>query len=750
MTKHPPGRREDQRLVTGEARFVEDLLGPGFLHASFVRSPHTRATIVSVDTSAAARMSGVRQVLTAETLRTLGIGKLPIDVPLPGQPAGAERPAAYRQTVLADGRIEFSGEAVACVVADTREAAKDAAEAVLIEYLPDASAVNYPHGNHSFFTFGNGDREAVEHAFAHARRVVTLDVVNGRIAGMAMETRGCIAEWEAETGYLLRTGTQRPHNMQHALADSILGEPRERVRVVIGDVGGGFGTKNGIYPEYVVCLAAARLLKRPVSWIAERGEDFLTSNHGRDNLFRIEAALDGKGLVAALAARRHINFGAYVAPRGMVPAANGLTHLTGVYRIPSAYVAVEGHRTNTVPTASYRGAGRPESVHCCERFIDFVAREQGEDPFAFRRRMIAPPGAGGTALGSDYGAADFSALLDQAEAMADRKGFPGRRDESEACGFRRGLGVALIVEDLHGSPSPAPARLRLRDGRLHLFSGTASAGQGHETAFLQIISERLGIPPESLGFIQGDTASVPDGIGSAASWSATLAGSSTHLVAMEAIVAGKRVAARLFEAAEADIAFAEGRFLVAGTDRVCGWRQIFAAEPDFAADAVFHDHGCNAPAGCHVCEVEVDPETGSVSMERYVLVQETGRVINAQIVHGQLHGGLAQGIGQGWMEEIRYDADSGQLLTGSLMDYAVPRAADLPAFEIHLETTPDPGNPLGVKGIGEAGATGGTPAFVNAVVDALWPLGVKHIDMPLTPYRVWQAIQGAAARQRRM
>lgn len=748
MTTHPPGRLEDQRLLTGEARFVEDLLRPGTLHAGFVRSPHARARIVSIDVSGAAAMPGVRQILTAETLRTLGIAKLPIDVPLPGQPAGEERPGAYRQAVLAENRIAFAGEAVACVVADSREAAKDAAEAVLIEYLPDTSAVNYPDGNRSFFTFGNGDQEAVEHAFTHDRRVVTLDVVNGRIAGMAMETRGCIAEWEAESGYLLRTGTQRPHNMQHALADSILDEPRERVRVMIHDVGGGFGTKNGIYPEYVACLAAARLLKRSVGWIAERGEDFLASNHGRDNLFRIKAALDGQGLVAALAARRHINFGAYVAPRGMVPAANGLTHLTGVYRIPRAYVAVEGHLTNTVPTASYRGAGRPESVHCCERFIDFIAREQGEDPFAFRRRMIAPPGTGATALGSDYGAADFAMLLDQAEAVADKEGFPGRREESEARGLRRGLGVALIVEDLHGSPSPAPARLRLWDGRLHLLSGTASAGQGHETAFLQIISEKLGIPLQSLGFVQGDTAAVPDGIGSAASWSATLAGSSTHLVALEAIAAGKRVAARLFEAAEADIAFAEGQFLVAGTDRVCGWRQIFASEPDFAADAVFDDHGCTAPAGCHICEVEVDPETGSVSLERYVLVEETGRVINAQIVHGQLHGGLAQGIGQGWMEEIRYDADSGQLLTGSLMDYAVPRAADLPAFEIHLATTPDPGNPLGVKGIGEAGATGGTPAFVNAAVDALWPLGVKHIDMPLTPHRVWQAIQ-EAARQRR-
>jgi carbon-monoxide dehydrogenase large subunit len=562
-----------------------------------------------------------------------------------------------------------------------------------------------------------------------------------------MEPRGCIGAYDPAAGrYTLTVGSPRPHNLQRALADRVFDLPRDRVRVVAVDTGGGFGPKNALYPEYILCLIAARRLGRPVKWLAERGESFCTDSQGRDNAFSAEAALDGDGRLLAVRVDRLINFGAYTAPRAMVPSYNGLAHLTGVYDVPAAWVRVRGVVSNTACTSVYRGAGRPETVTCCERLIDTAARVAGQDPIAFRRQNLIRPSAMPvtTALGLTYPVLDFEAALDDALERADAAGFAGRRKSSEAAGRCRGLGLSLFVEELHGSPERAPAAIFLDGDTVCVAVATMSAGHGHETTFLQVAAEKMGLPVDRFRLVQGDTARIPDGIGTAASWSTVLGGSSVHLAAVAAIGRGREIAAGLMEVAADDVEFDRGRFRVLGTDRTTDWDEVFAKAPDIRVDAVHDDQGQAFPTGCHVAEVEVDPATGIVDLVRFTAAADPGRMINPMVVAGQLHGGIAQGIGQAWTEEVIYDTESGQLLTGSFMDYAMPRAADLPAIDTVFRETPDPANPLGAKGIGEAGATGATAAFVNAVIDALAPLGVGHIDMPLTPERVWRAIRDSA------
>jgi carbon-monoxide dehydrogenase large subunit len=679
-------------------------------------------------------------------------------LPAPGAPVAGAHNA--EQPILANGWVRCVGDPVAFVVADSMAEARDAAEAIVAEYEgvpavvdPKAALAGETlawHGTHTNLVFDHteGDSEAVADAFATAPHIVSLELMSNRVDAVPLETRGCIGDYHAADGqFVLHVSTQRVHIIQRALADRVFHVPRERMRVIAPDTGGGFGQKNGLYPEYVLCLEAARRLGRPVKWVAERAESLQSDCHGRDNLFTAEAAVTADGRILAVRATRLMNIGAYTAPRAMVPVLNGLTHLTGPYAIPAAHVRVQGVLTNTACTSPYRGAGRPENVHCCERLIDVIARKLGIDPIELRRRNLIRPEAQPwtSPLGTPFANVDFAALLDRALAAVDHAGFPERRTQAEAMGMLRGLGVCLFAEDLHGSQEPIPAHLAWREGRLALMVGSGSAGHGHETSFLQVAADRLGLPMERLAFLQSDTAQIPEGAGTAASWSITLGGSSVRCAADAAIEKGQAIAAEVIGAAPDQIAFDSGLFRVPGTNRVAGWDEIFRARPDFAVSASFTGTGQSVPVGCHACEVEVDPETGHVRIAAYAVAQDSGGLVNPMLVEGQLHGGVAQGVGQGWRESIVYD-EGGQLISGSLMDYGLLRAADLPSIATVITETHESSNPLGVKGVGEAAATGSTPAFVNAVLDALAPLDVLHIEAPLTPPRVWSAIAAARAR----
>ncbi len=733
-------------MLGGTARFVDDLAPEGCLHAVVVRSVHAHARITRLDTGDARRMPGVRLILTHADLAAAGLGPIPLDL----SPLGADGPGAsldhLEQPALARDEVRYVGEPIAFVVADTAQAARDAAECVTLtcEDLPAATSLDDPAAQ-VVLESARGDAGAVARAFERAAHRVSVDLSNNRVHAMPMEPRGCVARYDPRRqAFDLAVSTQRVHLIQRALADHVFGIPRDRMRVHAPDVGGGFGQKNGLYPEYVLSLEAARRLGQPVKWISDRTEGFASDNHGRDNLFRLEAAADADGRILAVRGRRDLNLGAYAAPRSMVPVLNGLMHLTGVYGVGAAHFTVRAMTTNTASTSPYRGAGRPENVFACERLIDMIARELGEDPVALRRRnLIRPQMLPWTSpLGTRFDAVDPGALLDTALARIDHAGLADRRARADRRGLRRGVGVCLFAEALHGSSEPAAVRLSHVAGRLVVCVGTGSSGHGHETSFLQIASARLGLPMERLGFVQSDTAAMPDGIGTAASWSMTLGGSSVRLAADAAVARGVAVAADLLGVADVAVLFDRGSFRAEGTNHVLGWDDIFAAAPDFTAEAAFGGSGDTVNVGCHACEVEVDPATGAIAVEGYAAVQDCGSAVNPALVEGQLQGGAAQGIGQGWVEGIVYD-DAGQILSASLMDYAVPRAGDLPWITAELAHFPEAGNPLGVKGIGESAATGGAAALVNAVLDALAPLGVRDIAPPLTPVRVWQAIRKA-------
>ncbi|MBV8851084.1 MAG: xanthine dehydrogenase family protein molybdopterin-binding subunit [Methylobacteriaceae bacterium] len=739
----PVRRREDFRFLTGTGCFTDDLAPPGLVHGWALRSPHAHASFTQLDATTARDMPGVRLILTADMLVAVGLDTVPVDLPPPGHSFADWDPPA--QPILAHDRVRFVGDILAFVVADSLAEARDAAEAITCDFetLP---ATTDPRRAPTIFDYQEGDAAEVANGLAQAAHDFTATLVSNRINAAPLETRGCIG-FHDDDGFTLQVSTQRVQILQRALADRIFRVPRSRMRVVAPDTGGGFGQKNGVYPEYVLCLEAARRLARPVKWIADRSEALTSDCHGRDNLFDIHAALNADERITAIRATRLMNMGAYASSRAMVPVSNGLTHLTGVYGIPSAHVTVRGAVTNTAPTCSYRGAGRPENVFCCERLMDIVARRLGRDPIAFRRANIVLSAAmpWTSPLGTTFEEQDFELLLDRALDMLDHRNFQTRRTRSVESGQLRGFGVCLFAEDLHGSAEPIPARLSYGDGCLQLIVGSGSAGHGHETSFLQIVVDNLSLPMNRLSFHQSDTGLMAEGVGTAASWSLTLGGSSVKLAAIAAVRKARDVAAALLEAPADDIIFDVGRFRIPGTDLVVQWDDIFRAEPHFAVTDVFTGDGRGVPAGCHACEVEVDPETGMVALSGYAVAQDCGRAVNPMIVEGQLHGGVAQGVGQGWLEEAAYDPDSGQLLSGSFMDYALPRAVDLPNILSSIAETPDNGNPLGVKGIGESAATGSTAAFVNAVHDALSPFGCLNIDPPLTPFKIWTAIREATS-----
>jgi len=753
-------RKEDSRLVTGRGCFTDDLRPEGCLFAAFVRSPHAHAAIRSVDVSAARAMPGVHAVFTIDDLDAAGIGPLPCMTPYRNRD-GTPMPEPERP-VLARGRVRFVGDPVVAVIAETRHAAKDAAEAVVVDYEPLPAVVElarafdpdvpqiWPEapGNLAL-DWEIGDPDAVDRLFAEADRVIELTLVNNRIVVNPMETRACLAEYDAERDRLtLTVGSQGVHSMHAILCDRVLKIPREKLRVVTRDVGGAFGMKIFVFPEYPVCLHAARLLGRPVKWVAERGESFLADTHGRDHLTTVSIALDADRRMTAIRAEVRANLGAYLSQFGpFIPTDCGAQMYTGVYRFEAAHFRVRCAFTNTQPVDAYRGAGRPEAAYAVERAVDHVARTLGEDPVAFRKRNYIPASAMPytTALGYTYDSGDFARLTDMALERADAAGFPERRRASEERGELRGLGVAYYIERC-ASGADESARVQvLPEGRVRLYIGTMNNGQGHETAYSQIVSDALGVPFEAVEVIQGDTDLVATGRGTGGSRSVPVGGSAVKATSDRVVERAKALAADLLEAAEADIVFEEGRFRVVGTDRTVGLFEVAARAGENGLDETgsWKPDAPTFPNGCHVCEVTIDRETGRVRIERYTVVDDFGVVVNPLLLAGQVHGGIAQAVGQALLEEVVFDPESGQLLSGSFMDYTMPRADDLPPIDFTWVEIPCTTNLLGIKGAGEAGAIGAPPAVINAVVDALSGFGVLHVDMPATQKRIFGILRAA-------
>ena len=765
----PRLRLEDRRLLLGEARFVEDIALPGELRAVFLRSPHAHARIADVRTGAAKTAPGVRLVATAADVRNFG--GVPWEVHPPSKakelpPIGSPDIAAP-QPLVAASVARFAGEIVAMVAADSEDAARDASELIKADFEPlDACANASESGTQTSlwpqapgnlaFTIQMGDAEAVEKAFARAAQVVSIDCASNRVAGVPLETRGCIGEYDpAGDRMILHAPVGKPHGIRKTMAERVFHVAPERIAVKVPDIGGGFGIKNVLYPEHCLVLWAARRLGRPVKWIGRRDECFLSDVGCREQSGRGEMALDHDGRILAIRVRSQGNLGAYVAPRGVVSLRNSGYVASNVYAVPHIDFEMRARYSNTAPTCNFRGAGEPEGVNITERLVARAARSLEIDPAAFRRRNLlaasALPRTNPAGLVQDAG--DYEAVLDDAMRAADRNGFTARRRRSETNGWLRGWGMAMHLYMSGFNFTETTTLEVLPDGCVNLFVGAQSGGQGHATVFAQIAGARLEIDPDKIRVVQGDTDRIPAGSGTGASRSLTIGGSSAALAADALVETGRRLAAQALEAAPEDIRYRSGLFGIAGADRGLDLGRVAEhAErngPDgrFAASASYRPRNGTSAAGCQICEVEVDPETGMVDVDRFVIVQDAGRTINPLIVEGQIHGGVATGLGQSLCEHAIYERGTAQLLTGSFMDYGFPRADRTPSIEVHLQEVPSVANPLGAKGIGEAGGVGTAPAIVDAILDALSPLGVDAIDTPATPQRVWQAIRTARRNQ---
>ncbi|MBI1209698.1 MAG: molybdopterin-dependent oxidoreductase [Azospirillum sp.] len=758
-------RTEDARLLTGRGRYTDDIRLDRQTYACFLRSPHAHAELRAIETARATAAPGVLAVFTGEDLETDYIGNLRCLVDLK-QSDGTPLKTPPRPA-LALRRVRHVGEPVAMVVAETAEAARDAAELIEVDYDPLPAVVEtraaldpaapgiWPEAPGNLcFEWQRGDRAATDAAFARAARVIALDLVNNRLVPNSMEGRAALGDIDKTGRMTLYVSSQGVHGLQKQLAEDIFHDKPERIRVVTTDVGGGFGMKLFLYPEYVMVLYAARWLQRPVKWAAERIESFLSDDHGRDNLSHVELALDRDGHFLALRVDTVANLGAYLsnfAP--YIPTHAGTAMLAGVYTTPAIDVRVRGVFTNTAPVDAYRGAGRPESAYIVERTVDFAARRLGLDPAELRRRNFIPPSAMPfeTALGSTYDSGDFARTLDTALAAGDAAGFPDRRAAAKLRGRLRGLGLASYIESCAGG-GPELATLEVGgDGKVTVLIGTQSNGQGHETAYKQIVASRLGVAPDDITVVQGDTDRIRWGSGTGGSRSVPVGGASLAESVRKVIERATPKAAELLEAAAVDVEFRDGSFAIAGTDRTVSLRAVAAAAapkgggPAFSEESRWRPPANTYPNGTHLCEVEIDPETGGVKVVRYTVVDDFGVVINPALVAGQVHGGVVQGIGQALLESCVYDAESGQLVTASFTDYAMPRADHVPPIDFHLECVPCQTNALGMKGAGEAGAIGAPPAVINAVVDALAEFGVEHIDMPVTPEKLWRTIRDARA-----
>jgi aerobic carbon-monoxide dehydrogenase large subunit len=765
----PVRRVEDRRFITGHGSYVDDIDRPRQAHAFMLRSPHAHARIRAIDAAAGASAAGVLAVFTGEDLAREGIGNIPCLSAVTNRDGSASVLPPY--PAIKTDRVRHVGDTVAMVVAESAAAARDAAELIVVDYETLPAVVETDRAldpgqprvwdeapGNICFDWEIGDRAAVERAMAGARHRVSLELVNNRVVVNSMEPRGALGEYDpGEDSYTLWSSTQGSHFLRNLLADSVFKVPENRIRVITRDVGGGFGMKLFLYPEHILVLWAAKKIGRPVKWVPDRADAFMTDTQGRDNVTRLELALDEGLRFLGLKVELVANMGAYLsnfAPE--IPTASGALMHSGVYAVPAIHVGVKGVFTNTVPVDAYRGAGRPEAAYAVERLVDYAARRLGVPPQELRRRNFIKPEEMPyqTALGLNYDSGEFAHNMDQALAAADLAGFPARRAEARRRGRCRGLGHAVYIEQ-SGFPPDEFAELRFDpSGTLTILMGTQSSGQGHQTAYTQLAAERLGVAPEKVRVLQGDTAAISFGRGTGGSRSIPVGGAALAQAADKLIAKGRRIAAHLFEAAEADVDFADGVFTVAGTDRRLGIEEVARAafdparqapgvEPGFDESGHFTPPQPTFPNGCHVCELEIAPETGHIEILRYLVVDDFGTVINPLLLAGQVQGGVAQGVGQAMLERTVFDPETGQLLTGSLTDYCIARAEDLPAIEFAYNVVPCRTNPLGVKGAGEAGAIGAPPALVNAVINALGELGIEHLDMPLTPERLWQAIRAA-------
>ncbi len=773
MTKfgvaQPVRRVEDPRLLKGAGSYTADYSVPGMLHGVVLRSPHAHAKILSLDVSAAAAVPGVHAVFTHEDLKADKIGLLPVLVELDNRD-GSKQVSPPRHT-LAEGQVRHVGEPLAFIVAETMQAARDAAEAVMVDYdilesvtdLATATNSGVPQvwptapGN-LCFDWEVGPKDETEALFKSAAHVTKLTVVNNRIVVNSMEARACLADYDTVSKtWTIRTNTQGSWTVRNVMAGMVFGLDPSSMRVITPDVGGGFGMKLFLYPEHVLTTYASRKLGRPVRWVSERSEAFLSDSHGRDNITEAELAIDGAGKFLALRTRTLAGMGAYLsnfAP--YIPTLAGSGVLASIYGFKAVYANVLGVFTNTVPVDAYRGAGRPEANYVVERIVDAAARELGIDRIELRRRnMVGPEAMPHTsAMGRTYDSGDFPRVLNAALAHTDWAGIAARKTEAASRGKKRGIGMAYYLEATGGDDTERAEIRFADDGYVDVYVGTQSTGQGHETAYIQLTVDRLGVDGDKVRVKQGDTNDMPTGGGTGGARSLYSEGQAIVLTAATVIEKGRRAASEALEAAMADIVFEEGRFQVIGTDRgidiitlALGQRARAAKGEDVttldAAEVAQINHH-TFPNGCHIAEIEVDPETGRIDVVRYSVTDDVGKAVNPMIVAGQVHGGVAQGLGQALLERTAYDPDSGQLLAGSLMDYTIPRADDLPNIDVELVEVPCLTNGLGVKGAGEAGAVGAPPALINAIIDALADMGVTQIDMPATPEVVWRALAKAA------
>ena len=756
-----PLRKEDHRLLTGGGCYIDDIRVPGEAFAYMLRSPHAHAAITSIDTRAARAAPGVVTVLTGADADQDNVARVPCLAHVTPDLVDPVR------RVLATDRVRYVGDMVAAVIGESPTLAQDAAELIEVGYdvlpavtdIAAATAVGAPQiwpeapGNRSF-VWRDGDEAKTDAAFARASQTAKIEIVNNRIVPNSMEPRGAIAQYdEADGSFTLYVTSQGPHLLKDALLSVVFpGHPPEKLRVVSRDIGGGFGMKAFLYPEYILALWAARRIGRPIRWIEDRGEAFLADVHGRDNLTRAEVAMEKDGKFIAIRVRTLANMGAYLSMFGpYIPTVAGQGMHVGVYDFEAASVEVEGIFTNTTPIDAYRGAGRPEAAYMVERLVNEAARVMRLSPAEIRlRNFIAPSKLPfKNALGHTYDSGNFPTLLKRALEKAGAESAGARKQQALARGKLRGLGISYYVECCGGAPG-VPATMRFEpDGTVSVLVGTLSNGQGHETAYSQIAAERLGVPFDSIRVVQGDTALLKTGSFTGGSRSVPVGGVAARMACDEAISKGKAFAAELLEAAEADIGFVEGRYVITGTDRGVGILDVARRVQErtgapLSGAADFLPAAPTYPNGCHACELEVDRATGSVSIVRYTVVDDFGEVVNPLLLAGQVHGGIAQGIGQALLEEVRFD-DSGQILSASFMDYAMPRADNLPNYDFSWEVVPCKTNPLGIKGCGEAGTIGAPPAVINALLDALAPLGITDLQMPATPRRIWEVMRAATA-----
>ena len=775
-------RKEDYRFLTGGGTYTDDVQLDRQSYAYFVRSPHAHATIKRINKEKALKAPGVVAVFTGEDLAAAKVAGLPcgwLITDVNGQPM--KEPA---HPPLAQGKVRYVGDHVAVVIADSYLQAKDAGELVEVDYdvLPavvdvgearkkGAPALHEIAPDNTCYVWALGDKAAVDKAFASAHHVTKLDFVNNRLIPNAVEPRAALASYNrAEDSYTLYVASQNPHVERLLMTAFVLGLPEHKVRVIAPDVGGGFGSKIYLYAEDVVVTWASRQVNRPVKWTAERSESFLSDAHGRDHLTHAELALDKDGKFLAMRVQTTAAMGAYLSTfASCIPTILYATLLAGQYTTPLIYCEVTAVFTNTAPVDAYRGAGRPEATYVVERLVETAAREMKLDPAEIRRRNFIREFPYQTPVALLYDTGNYEATLGEALKLADVAGFPARKQEAATRGKLRGLGYAAYIEACGIAPSNVAGSLGARAGlfeagevRVHptgkvtVFTGSHSHGQGHETTFAQVVASRLGIALDDVDIVHGDTGRVLFGMGTYGSRSIAVGGTAIMKAVDKVIAKGKKIAAHLMEAAEADVEFTDGMFKVAGTDKQVPFAQVALTayvphnypldklEPGLNENAFYDPTNFTFPAGTYVCEVEVDPDTGSTDIVSFTAVDDFGKIINPMIVAGQVHGGLTQGIGQALLEGCRYDKDSGQLVTGSMLDYCMPRADNVPSFKLETKETPCTHNPLGVKGCGEAGAIGAPAAVMNALTDAL---GVRDLEMPATPERVWRALQQTSMRK---